>query len=160
MASHDRRNSYRVEILNGANSVRSDFITATDWSPNFDLERGRVYSWSVTAYKDGQPLSAIAGSGAAARFGIVSEEDERILAEALARSPESHLMLAAAYLAAGLIEDSERELNLADPSQSDPSAWSFERESPRSVRRSGSKIGPFPDQSISSEGTACNAFPG
>jgi anti-sigma factor RsiW len=111
--------SYRVEIQEGPDTRSSRIVSETHWSPDTSLERGRIYTWTVTAYASGQPVGAVnagAGNSTNATFGILSADDDRRLAETLARFPGSHLLLAATYLDMGLLEDAESELNQIDSS--------------------------------------------
>src|SRR5437762_3472967 len=83
-------------------------VQGTEWRPDSDLQRGTVYTWSVTPYRNGTamipPLTA--------SFAITTDEQEMLLTQILNSSPDSHLLFACAYLSVGLIDDAERELKL------------------------------------------------
>jgi hypothetical protein len=83
-------------------------VSGTDWTMDSDLQRGNVYSWSVTPYINGSPAES--GPFATAWFGVISEEQEQRLTEIFARYPDVSLLRAAVNLDAGLIDDAESEL--------------------------------------------------
>lgn len=105
--------SYRVTITDpeaGYKEVAaSPELQGTKWTVDRPLERGRVYTWQVTARTDGGEVKAPAPN-TEARFKVL----ERARANELARAKKAyagrHLALGLLYAQAGLLDEAEREL--------------------------------------------------
>jgi hypothetical protein len=100
--------SYRVEVHRGTETVAMAEVKGTEWTPDSDLQRGTVYSWSITPYRNGTAMTPPLTAG----FAITSDEQEMLLMRLLNSPADSHLLLTSAYLNVGLIDDAERELKL------------------------------------------------
>jgi len=100
--------NYRVEVRRGTETIAMKEVQGTEWRPDSDLQRGAVYTWSMTPYRNGTamipPLTA--------SFAITTDEQEMWLTRVLNSSLDAHLPLACAYLSVGMIDDAERELKL------------------------------------------------
>lgn len=84
--------------------------SGTEWSPASSLKRGELYSWQVTAIKDGKEIVAPAPPAPDAKFKILDGSKARELEQARRTHPGSHLVLGILYERAGLLDDAEREL--------------------------------------------------
>lgn len=107
-------------VLNGATSYTvsvydaglhlvgaSEPLTKTQWLMPGDLEAGVVYTWMVTAQKDGQEIVAPA-SPARAEFKILGKTELRKLNRLVSRTT-SHAARGVLYAEAGLLDESEKE---------------------------------------------------
>ena len=85
-------------------------LEGTTWTPPRALERGRVYSWQVTAVKDGKEIISPSAPAPEARFKVLekAKADELMGVERAAAG--SHLVRGTLYARAGLLDDAEREL--------------------------------------------------
>jgi hypothetical protein len=119
----DERPRFRWRPLSGASSytvnvLDSDFnvvatsppLTVTTWTPPSGLARGVIFSWQLTAVKDGQKVLVPTAPSPEARFQILEMQKAIELTRAERASPRSHLTLGVLYARAGLLDDSEREL--------------------------------------------------
>jgi hypothetical protein len=110
--------AYEIDIRSESAPVAKILLPGAEWTPEADLQRGNVYSWKVVPYKGGQPLQGVTGLTGFARFGVLPDRDEKMVKEVLAQFPDSHLLIAAIYLRAGLINEADEELDLAlDPAK-------------------------------------------
>lgn len=103
---------YRVSIFD--ESYReigaSENLKQTEWQLSQPLKRGAVYSWEVSAIKDGKPIAtAPAPPAREARFKILEQKKADELALTIARNPRSALWKGLAYARAGLLTEAERE---------------------------------------------------
>ena len=90
-------------------------LGAAEWTPGQALERGRLYTWQVTAVKDGQEITSPAPPAPEAKFRILDDAQNRRLERAERLHRDSHLTLGVLYAQAGLLDEAERELQaLAD----------------------------------------------
>lgn len=103
--------SYTVTLLdaNLKTLATSPPLTATGWSLPRSLARGEVYSWQVTAIKDGQEIVSPAAPAPEARFKILDQASAERLRRIEATNPNSHLARGVSYAQAGLLDDAERE---------------------------------------------------
>jgi len=117
------RPTFRWRALGGADSyvVRiydSDFnevvvsprLSETKWSVTRSLERGRTYSWQVTARVNDREAVSPIRPAPEARFMVSDQAKANELAKAKSDSAGSHLTLGVLYARAGLLDDAEREL--------------------------------------------------
>jgi hypothetical protein len=105
---------YVVEVYDAgfklvASSPRLD---ARSWAAPQTLPRGQVYSWQVTAFKDGQEIKSPRPPAPQARFRILDRAKADELARARRAYPSSHLTLGLLYARAGLLKEAEQELRL------------------------------------------------
>jgi hypothetical protein len=115
--------SYLVTVTdNNLNEVAtSGPVTKTEWSPNVPLKRGRVYSWQVTALKDGQAITSPVMPAPLAKFMILDAARDAELKRVRGVAPRYHLGLGVLYAHAGLLDEAEREFRKAlkaDPGSS------------------------------------------
>lgn len=83
----------------------------TEWSPASSLKRGELYSWQVTAIKDGKEIVSPAPPAPDAKFKVLDGSKARDLEQARRTHPGSHLVLGILYERAGLLDDAEREFS-------------------------------------------------
>lgn len=82
-------------------------LSRNSWDPDADLQRSKIYVWSVVAFKDGQEIEAPAPPAPEARFQVV--DSSRLQEIQSFRSANSHLLLGLACANAGLIPEARRE---------------------------------------------------
>ena len=79
------------------------------------LHRGKVYSWEVTALKDGQPISSnisaadLDGRALEAKFKVLEQSKANDIVAAQKRYREFHLLLGVIEARAGLLDEAEME---------------------------------------------------
>lgn len=113
--------SYQVFIVDSRRAavVSSGRLGAdvTNWRPSIALKRGEDYFWTVSATVHGEEVISPGPSEAEWKFGVLSEPEYQRLRRIEART-ESHLARGVLYARAGLISESERELQkLLDENQ-------------------------------------------
>jgi anti-sigma factor RsiW len=87
----------------------SQTLLRTEWAPSESLERGRAYSWQVTAIKDGERIKSPVTPAPEARFKVLESARSAEL-ESAKKTYNSHLLLGILYARAGLLDDAEGEL--------------------------------------------------
>jgi hypothetical protein len=87
----------------------SESLTSTQWRVPVPLKWGGVYSWQVTAFKDGQEVVSPVMPGPQARFMIVDQARAQELRQLEHAFPNYHLGLGVLYARAGLLDEAERE---------------------------------------------------
>ncbi len=92
-------------------AARSGRITETRWQTSQPLERGKTYVWQVTAIRGGTRVTAPVPPQPEARFVVIDSENAQRIAAAQARTPPSHLELAAMYAKAGARREAASELD-------------------------------------------------
>lgn len=105
-------NGYVVSIFDGnfKQVAKSAQLSNTSWKPAQPLARGRVYSWQVTALKDGREIVSPAPPAPEARFKVLEAAKAQEIAEA--RRLGSHLTLGILYARAGLIDEATGEFQM------------------------------------------------
>jgi hypothetical protein len=105
--------SYAVAVFDSNfNKVASSQPqTGTEWSPASSLKRGELYSWQVTAIKDGKEIVSPAPPAPDAKFKILDASKSRELEQTKRTHARSHLVLGILYERAGLLDDAEREFS-------------------------------------------------
>ncbi|HET6978758.1 MAG TPA: zf-HC2 domain-containing protein [Pyrinomonadaceae bacterium] len=88
---------------------RSGPITGTEWTATNSLERGVIYSWQVSALKDGETIVSPKPPLREARFRILDQRDVVALATLKRTSGNSHLVMGVFYWRHGLIKEAQRE---------------------------------------------------
>jgi hypothetical protein len=89
----------------------SEVLTTLEWRIPKKLSGG-IYSWQVTAIKDGQRIVSPVLPAPEAKFKILDSRSVSEIARARRGFPNSHLVLGVVYAKAGLIEEARRELTL------------------------------------------------
>src|SRR5262249_50738671 len=104
--------SYVVEIYDDkvALAAASPQLVDQSWTVPQSLKRGAVYSWQVTAVKDGQEFVTPSAPAPAAKFFILDQAKANELIQARRTYASSHLTLALLYEEAGMLDEAEREL--------------------------------------------------
>jgi hypothetical protein len=112
---------YKVFILDeNFNLVQeSKELSTTAWQTTEPLKRGSVYLWEVTAIVDGKEITAPAAPMPEARFKILDSTKAKELEELKQHGNLPHLILGTIYAHNGLLEDAERELQLAASEKQD-----------------------------------------
>ena len=101
--------SYTVSVFDAAlNLIRtSEPLTETHWLIPEPLEAGIVYTWTVTALKDGHEVVAPAPP-ARAEFKMLGKLELRKLNRSVSRT-KSHAARGVLYAEAGLLDEAEKE---------------------------------------------------
>ena len=84
-------------------------IVGTEWTTPNSLERGVIYSWQISALKDGETIVSPKPPMREARFRILDRRAVVALANLKKSAGSSHLVMGVFYWKHGLIEESERE---------------------------------------------------
>jgi hypothetical protein len=110
----DGATSYTVSIFdrNFKRVARSAPLSGTQWTVDTPLARGAVYTWQVTAIKDGQEITSPEAPAPEARFMVLDKAQAENIRRAKAAYEGSHLTLGTLYARAGLLDDAEREFQL------------------------------------------------
>ncbi len=88
----------------------SPLLTTTSWAVARPLKRGAVYSWYVTAQKEGAEIKSPRPPAPEAKFKILDATRDAELRRVRQTNPRSRLALGVLYAQAGLLEEAEREL--------------------------------------------------
>ena len=106
--------SYTVSVTDAdLNEVAtSPPLTATQWQISSPLKPGGIYSWQVTALKDGVKITSPVLPAPQAKFKVIDRSTAEMLQQTQRAYPDSHLALAVLYAEAGLVDEAERELRL------------------------------------------------
>jgi len=78
------------------------------------LERGKVYSWQVTAFNTQNQEIAKSSTG---KFKVLDASKVDFLQRARKEYKDDHLVLGMLYAQSGLLDDAERELGTASASK-------------------------------------------
>lgn len=107
-----------VEIFDEAFQplARSEPTVARTWTPAVSLPRGKTYVWQIVT-ADGKRRLAPAPPLPDARFHVIAPDHARRIAT-IARNRHPGLELAAAYAAAGALDEARRELHRIETSGS------------------------------------------
>jgi hypothetical protein len=85
----------------------------TEWTVARPLTRGQVYSWHVSASREGQELTSPEQPAPEAKFVVLDAARAEELARARRVYKGSHLTMGTLYARAGLLDEAERELQSA-----------------------------------------------
>jgi len=88
-------------------------LTKTEWRLPLPLQRGGVYSWQVTAFRDGQAITSPVMPAPEAKFMILDQTRHAELKRLRRIAPRYHLGLGVLYAQAGLLNEAEREFQAA-----------------------------------------------
>jgi len=91
--------------------VKSEPQAVTRWRAPIRLRRGQVYSWEVTALKDGKEVTAPTAPAPRSQFRVLRPAELAELRDARERQPRSHLALGVLYARMGLVKAAETEFN-------------------------------------------------
>ena len=118
----EQRPDLRWQALNGATSyvvsvfdgnfnrvAQSPPLSKPVWTLRVPLLRGHIYSWEVTAVKEGKEITTPAAPAPRAQFKVLEAEKLNTLKKLKGQKPESHLALGLTYARFGLVSDAERE---------------------------------------------------
>jgi hypothetical protein len=109
--------SYRVIVSDAAFNIvaRSGSLSVTRWQVPSPLPRGKVYTWQVTALKDGKEIVSPTPPAPEAKFKVLESARASELMRAQEQFAHSPLTLGILYTRAGLLDDAEQALQtLAD----------------------------------------------
>jgi hypothetical protein len=106
--------SYQVIVTDAdLNEVAaSPTLNTTEWRISKPLKAGRIYSWQVSAMKDGAKITSPVLPAPQAKFKVLDRATSEVLLKAERAYPESHLTLGVLYAEAGLLDDAEQHLRL------------------------------------------------
>lgn len=104
---------YSVKVFNADYDqvASAAMITATQWTLDKPLARGRSYSWQVTAHKEGKEIIVPTPPAPAVKFRVLEKAKADELAQARRSYGNNPLVLGVLYAQAGLLEEAEREFN-------------------------------------------------
>lgn len=102
--------AYKVEVFTPDYDLvmSSPRITDPTWTPSKPLDRGKTYSWQVTAYRASGDLTSPQPPAPEARFEVVSPETAQRIEQA--REQSDHLLAALLEMNGGLREDALADL--------------------------------------------------
>lgn len=100
--------SYKVRIYDANHNRVAESLELTDisWISQTALERGKNYSWTVTAKLDSREIPTAPFE---AKFRILNQKEADEIKRQQQQYADSHLLLALLYVHDGLIEDAEQE---------------------------------------------------
>jgi hypothetical protein len=103
---------YTVTVVDESGRVlaRSPELKGTAWVVSPALPRGKIYSWQVSARRDGDEVVSPAPPAPEARFKVLDVAQASALERAERDARGSHLALGVLYARAGLLDEAEREL--------------------------------------------------
>jgi hypothetical protein len=89
--------------------AHSPSLSTTRWTVDVPLQRGQIYSWEVTATKDGKEVKAPVAPDPSAQFKLIEADKLNALAKLKQQKPVSHLALGLMYARFGLVSNAEAE---------------------------------------------------
>jgi hypothetical protein len=103
--------SYTVSIFDPdfRRVAKSEALTTTEWLIPQSLDRGAVYSWQVTALKDGREVVSPVRPAPEARFRVLDQAAAEEVDRYRRSGTNSHLAAGVVYARAGLRDDAEGE---------------------------------------------------
>jgi hypothetical protein len=106
--------SYKITVTDAdLNEVAtSPTLNATEWRITEPLERGAIYSWQVSALKNGVTVTSPVLPAPQAKFKILDHSTLEMIEQAEHAEPLSHLTRGVLYADAGLLDKAEEELRL------------------------------------------------
>lgn len=107
--------TYTVYVLDLNFSViaKSQPLSTTSWTMPQSLKRGGIYVWQVTATKNGKEITAPAAPRPEARFKILEQTKTNEMQRFARERADSHLILGTIYAHNGLLDEAEREFQMA-----------------------------------------------
>jgi anti-sigma factor RsiW len=91
---------------------KSPVLSSTSWTAVEPLERGRTYTWIVTAIKEGKEVKSPVAPAPEARFKILEKETATEVLKTRQDYRDSHLISGLVCAQAGLLDEAEREFDL------------------------------------------------
>jgi hypothetical protein len=106
--------SYKVTVTDAdLNEVAtSPALDATEWRITQPLKPGGIYSWQVTALKNGVAVTSPVLPAPQAKFKILDRSTLETIQQVEHAEPGSHLTRGVLYAEAGLLDQAEQELRL------------------------------------------------
>jgi hypothetical protein len=103
--------TYALNVYDSSlkNVATVDRLSAAQWTAARPLKRNEIYTWQVTAVKDGQEISSTVPPAPEAKFKVLGQPRAEEVSVAKKSYPNSHLILGAVYKKAGMLDDAERE---------------------------------------------------
>ncbi|MFH1573657.1 MAG: hypothetical protein ABIG68_06710 [Acidobacteriota bacterium] len=103
---------YEVSVYddNYTQVLESPPVKGAEWSAPRPMEGGRVYSWQVKAYKNGEEVLSPKPPAPEAKFKVLDRQQAGELARAQRDHAGSHLILGILFARAGALDDARREL--------------------------------------------------
>lgn len=103
--------SYKVIVTDAElNEVAaSPALNTTMWQVTKPLPPGGIYSWQVTALKDGAAIISPVLPAPQAKFKVLDSSAARMIEQAERAYRDSHLTLGVLYAEAGLLDEAEQE---------------------------------------------------
>jgi hypothetical protein len=107
----DGATNYSISIYNSdfEKVASSPPLVGTEWTVPQPLRRGGVYSWQITATKDGKEILSPTPPAPEAKFKVLDQAKLDEIEQMKKAHPRSHLMLGVLYCQNGLVDDGERE---------------------------------------------------
>jgi anti-sigma factor RsiW len=87
-------------------------LNTTEWRISKPLKDGGIYSWQVTALKEGKQITSPVLPAPQAKFKVIDRATSETLKRAQRAYPDSHLTLGTLYAEAGLLDEAEQELRV------------------------------------------------
>lgn len=84
----------------------------SEWRISTPLKEGGLYSWQVTAIKDGVRITSPVLPAPQAKFKIIDRATTEMLEQARRAYADSPLTLGVLYAEAGLLDEAEQELRV------------------------------------------------
>ena len=106
--------SYTVTVTDADLNVvaTSPPLNTTEWRITNSLKDGGIYSWQVTALKDGLRITSPVLPAPQAKFKVLDRSTSETLQQVQRAYPDSHLTLGVLYAEAGLLDEAEQELRM------------------------------------------------
>jgi hypothetical protein len=109
--------TYTVNVYDEQDNLvlSSKPMEVTTWKPDTRLPRGKVYSWEVTALKEGQQITSnvsaadLDGKTLEAKFKVLEQSKADEITAAKKRYRDFHLLLGIIEARAGLLDEAEME---------------------------------------------------
>ena len=104
--------SYTVTVTDAdLNEVATSLpLNTTEWRISKPLKEGGIYSWQVTAIKDGVRVTSPVLPAPQAKFKVIDRATTEMLQHA--QRADSHLTMGVLYAEAGLLDEAEQELRV------------------------------------------------
>ena len=119
----DNRPTFRWEPLSGAESYTvtvvdaqlnevavSEPVKSNRWKIHTPLRYGGIYSWQVTAIREGAKITSPVLPAPQAKFKVLADDKMKELRRLREASAGSRLPLAAFYIRVGMIDEAQKEL--------------------------------------------------
>lgn len=110
----DKATSYVASVFdrNFRRVAVSQPQTGTEWTVTAPLARGEIYTWQVTATRDGQEIISPRTPAPEVRFMVLEAAKAEEIRRAEQNYRGAHLTLGTLYARAGLLDEAEREFQM------------------------------------------------